>query len=313
MKIHRALDQLPVFKNAVITIGSFDGVHIGHQQIIKRINETAKTINGESVLITFHPHPRLVLAPNNNSLRLITTLNEKAAVLSSYGVDHLVVVPFTKDFSSQSPDEYIENFLVKYFQPKQIIIGYDHKYGKNRAGDITYLKEVKAAHGYEVIEINPQEIEDIAVSSTKIRKALQEGEVARAARLLGHPFVLIGRVVKGLQLGSKLGYPTANIKVAEPYKLIPPQGIYAVQVEHKNHLYNGMLYIGDRPTLDKELEQTIEVNIFDFDLDIYDQELKVIFVDHIREDQKFDSLEELKIQLGADKESALRILPSIKL
>lgn len=309
MKIHKVLDQLPLFKNAVITIGSFDGVHIGHQQIIKRINETAKAINGESVLITFHPHPRLVLAPQNNPLRLITSLNEKAAVLSSYGVDHLVVVPFTKDFSSQSPDEYIENFLVKYFQPKQIVIGYDHKYGKNRAGDINYLKEVKNRYGYEVTEINPQEIEDIAVSSTKIRKALQQGEVARAARLLGHPFMLMGRVVKGLQLGSKLGYPTANVQTTEPYKLVPPQGIYAVQVAHESKLYNGMLYIGNRPTLTEHPEQTIEVNIFDFNLNIYEQELNIIFIKHIREDKKFESLDELKEQLGADKQAALAILP----
>ncbi|MCP4441861.1 MAG: bifunctional riboflavin kinase/FAD synthetase [Aureispira sp.] len=311
MKIHRALEQLPQIKNAVITIGSFDGVHIGHQQIINRINEIAQAIDGESVLITFHPHPRIALKPENNSLRLITTLNEKAEVLRAYGVDHLVVVPFTKEFASQSPDEYIQNFLVKHFQPKRIVIGYDHKYGKNRVGDIIYLKNFETKYGYEVTEISPQEVEDIAVSSTKVRNALQQGEVARAAKLLGHSFVLIGKVVKGLQLGSQLGYPTANIKVAEPYKLIPPQGIYAVQVEYDSKVYNGMLYIGDRPTLEKELAQTIEVNIFDFDTNIYEELLKITFIKHIREDQKFDSLEDLKTQLGADKEAALNILPQI--
>lgn len=306
MNIYRDLVSLPSFHNAVLTIGSFDGVHIGHQQLIKRLCQKAKEENGQSILITFHPHPRLALS--QTKVQLLNTLEEKAQLLAQYGVEELVVVPFTKEFAEQSADEYIEQFLVRHFQPKCIIIGYDHKYGKGRTGDINYLKKLAPKHAYHVEEISKQEVSDIAVSSTKVRRAVQEGEVAKAAQLLGHPFVLTGKVVRGQQIGSKIGFPTANIQVSDPNKIIPPEGIYAVQVIHQENRYKGMLYIGNRPTVDENLEKTIEVNIFDFDYSIYEQDLQVEFIQYLRGDVKFDTLEELKSQLYQDKQAALAAL-----
>lgn len=307
MNIYRNLKELPVFKNAVVTIGSFDGVHIGHQQIIKRLNNLAKSIDGQSVLITFHPHPRLVVAGGDENLKLLNTLEEKAALLKIYGVDNLVVIPFSKEFSKQSPDAYIQDFLVAYFQPKIITIGYDHKFGKNRSGNISYLRKFESKHHFKVVEISEQEVDDITVSSTKIRKALMAGHVVEAQKLLGHPFKISGLVVKGLQLGTTIGFPTANIDIQNEYKLVPPEGIYAVYVCCQKQEFQGMLYIGNRPTVDADLAQTIEVNIFDFNQDIYGQELEITFVKHLRADQKFDSLEELKQQLQKDKIAALAV------
>ncbi|MFK7796646.1 MAG: bifunctional riboflavin kinase/FAD synthetase [Aureispira sp.] len=306
MRIFRNLSQLPSFENPVLTIGSFDGVHLGHQQIIKQINDLAATIHGTSILITFDPHPRLVVGKAHN-LKLLNTLEEKAALLEQYQVDVLVVVPFSQAFANQSPDAYIEDFLVKHFQPSIIAIGYDHKFGKDRAGDISYLKNFEQKHDFQVIEISKQEVADIAVSSTKVRKALLKGDVQQAAQWLGHPFGITGKVVKGLQIGHTIGFPTANIQVLHPYKLIPPIGIYAVRVQHEQTEYEGMLYIGNRPTIDSDLAQTIEVNIFDFDQQIYDEILSVEFVDYLRGDIKFDSLEALKAQLARDKEAALAV------
>ena len=313
MKVYRDLNNLPAFKNAVLTIGSFDGVHMGHQQIIQQINDLAASIDGESVLITFHPHPRLVVSKDKDSLRLLNTLEEKAALLEQYGVDALVVVPFSKEFASQSPDAYIQDFLVAHFQPKIIAIGYDHKFGKDRAGNISYLRKFEEECQFKVVEISKQEVADIAVSSTKVRKALSKGEVRKADKLLGHTFSISGTVVKGLQLGGELGFPTANIQVADAYKLVPPEGIYAVHVVHQKERYQGMLYIGNRPTIDHDLAQTIEVNIFDFNQDIYGQELRVDFIDYLRGDQKFDSLDALRDQLSKDKENALKVLNPISL
>lgn len=310
MRIYRDLSSLPKFDNAVLTIGSFDGVHLGHQQIIQQINNLAKSINGVSILITFHPHPRLVVGQSYD-LRLLSTLEEKALLLEQYEVDVLVIVPFSRAFAEQSPDAYIEDFLVKYFQPSIIAIGYDHKFGKDRKGDISYLKHFENKHNFQVVEISKQEVADIAVSSTKVRKALLKGDVQQAAQLLGHPFGITGKVVKGLQIGNTIGFPTANIEVLDPYKLIPPTGIYAVRIEHKKDQYQGMLYIGNRPTIDQDLAQTIEVNIFDFDQQIYEEMLSVEFVDYLRGDAKFDSLEELKTQLAKDKEAALEVFAQL--
>ena len=308
MKIYRELDNLPEFNNAVLTIGSFDGVHLGHQKIINKINDLAKSIDGESVLITFHPHPRLVVSSDSHNLRLLNTLDEKAELLEMYDVDVLIVVPFSLDFASQSPDEYILDFLIANFQPAIITIGYDHKFGKNRSGNITYLKKFKEEHNFDIVEISKQEVSDIAVSSTKVRNALAEGKVKKAAKFLGHPFCIKGQVVKGLQIGSKIGFPTANIEVADKHKLIPPEGIYSVIVQHNNQSFQGMLYIGNRPTIDNDLCKTIEVNIFDFDENIYDEVLKIDFIEYLRGDIKFDGLDDLKVQLQKDKEAALKSL-----
>jgi riboflavin kinase/FMN adenylyltransferase len=306
MRIYRDLSQLPKFENAVLTIGSYDGVHLGHQQIIKQINDLAASINGVSVLITFHPHPRLVVGKSSD-LRLLSTLEERALLLERYHVDVLVIVPFSRAFAEQSPDAYIEDFLIKYFQPSMVAIGYDHRFGKDRAGDISYLKRFEEKHNFKVVEISKQEVADIAVSSTKVRRALLKGDVRQAAEWLGHPFGITGKVVKGLRIGNTIGFPTANIEVLDPYKLIPPTGIYAVRILHKKQTYEGMLYIGNRPTIDSDLAQTIEVNIFDFDQQIYGEMLSVSFVHYLRGDVKFDSLEALQAQLARDKKAALAV------
>ena len=308
MKIYTDLNKLPVFKNAVLTIGSFDGVHIGHQQIIKKINKHAAQIGGCSVLITFHPHPRLIVSKDSHNLRLINTLEEKAALLEQYAVDALVVVPFSKAFASQSPEAYILDFLVAHFQPAVITIGYDHKFGKNRKGDISYLRKFEEEGGFRVIEISKQEVADIAVSSTKVRQALSSGAVSKAAQLLGHFYSLQGLVVKGQQTGTKIGFPTANVSVQDTHKLIPPEGIYAVEVSIDTQKKGGMLYIGNRPTINKNLKQSIEVNIFDFDQDIYGKIIKLDFVKYLRGDQKFEQLSGLQDQLKKDKIAALKAL-----
>ncbi len=308
MRIFNNLNDLPDFRNAVVTIGSFDGVHSGHQSILKKVNSLARKIDGESIVITFHPHPRQVIFPNDDSLRLITTIDEKVKLFERYGVDNVVVVPFSVEFSQQSADEYIEKFLVEKFHPKYIVIGYDHRFGKNRIGDINYLKWHGTKLGYEVLEIEKQDVEDITVSSTKIRLALEAGLVADAAKLLGHRFTLTGLVEQGQRIGRTIGYPTANLKVPQKHKLIPADGIYAVIVHHREAQYHGMLYIGKRPTLKDHDRRSIEVNIFDFHKDIYNDKLTLEFVGYVRGDMKFDGLEGLRAQLGQDKINAENIL-----
>jgi len=308
MKVFYELEQLPKFKNSVITIGSFDGVHHGHQKIIEKVNQLARQINGESILITFHPHPRLVVYPKDDSLKLITTTEEKIRQMEQYGVDNVVVVPFTVEFSQQSADEYIKKFLVDKFQPKYIVIGYDHRFGLSRQGDVNYLKWHGKSCGYEVLVIEKQEVEDIAVSSTKIRQSLEKGDIQSANRLLNHPFSLSGKVVKGQQIGAKIGFPTANLEIKEKHKLIPPHGIYAVYVLHEDERYQGMLYIGNRPSIKGHDDETIEVNIFDFDQNIYGQQLILHLVEKIREDASFESMEALSQQLAEDKKRSLEIL-----
>ena len=308
MNVFNDLNDLPKFQNAVITIGSFDGVHKGHQEILQKVNALARSVNGESIVITFHPHPRLIVYPNDKSLRLITTIDEKVKLLERYGVDNVVVVPFTIAFSQQSADEYIQKFLVEKFQPKYIVIGYDHRFGLARRGDINYLRWHGKDAGFKVIEIARQDVHDIAVSSTKIREALLSGKMREAGRLMDHHFMLSGTVVHGQKIGAKIGFPTANLDPGHKHKLIPPTGIFAVKVTHQKQTYGGMLYIGDRPTLEEHSNITIEVNIFDFDRQIYGDRLKLEIIERVRDDMKFESLEELSAQLAKDKENSLRIL-----
>ncbi|MCB0638905.1 MAG: bifunctional riboflavin kinase/FAD synthetase [Lewinella sp.] len=314
MRVFYELDQLPAFQNAVITIGSFDGVHRGHQQLLARINRLARRCEGESVVITFHPHPRQVIYPQDDSLRLLTTIEEKVELFGRYGVDNVVVVPFTVEFSQLSADEYIKAFLIDRFAPRFIVIGYDHRFGLNRQGNIEYLKWYSQQAGYEVVEIPPQEVDDMAVSSSKIRRALEAGQVAAAHRWLGHPFSLTGKVVYGQQIGSKMGFPTANIKVGEKLKLLPPDGIYAVRVRYGEKTWDGMLYIGRRPSIADQNKRSIEVNIFDFNQDIYGETLSIEFLDYIRGDETFPTLDDLREQLARDREDVrnrLRELPSV--
>lgn len=305
MRVFYDLNHLPTFRNAVITIGSFDGVHCGHQEIIQRINRLAHQTDGESVLITFHPHPRQIIYPQDGSLRLINTLEEKIRLLERFHVDNIVVIPFTVEFSQQSADEYIQKFILEKFAPKYIVIGYDHRFGLNRIGDINYLRWYGEDNDYEVIEIAKQEVEAISVSSSRIRTALEKADLKTANRLLGHYFTLTGKVVHGQKIGSEIGFPTANLDIADKDKLIPPCGIYAVYVSHEGRSYKGMLYIGDRPTLKTFNHRTIEVNIFDFNQDIYGHELIVELVDFIREDQQFATLDGLQEQLAKDEQKAL--------
>lgn len=315
MRVHYDLDLLPGFTNAVITIGSFDGVHLGHQQLLKKINRLARRIGGESVVITFHPHPRSIIYPQDDSLRLLSTIEEKVDLFARYGVDHLVVAPFSVAFSQLSADEYIHKFLVERFHPRYIVIGYDHRFGLNRLGDVNYLKWHGQALGYEVVQIEKQELDDISISSTKIRYALERGDVKTANRLLGHSYALRGKVVHGQQIGAQLGFPTANIDPAFRYKLIPCDGIYAVRVRHEEVWYDGMLYIGNRPTLKGPEHRTIEVNIFDFDQRIYGHELEVYVLDFIRADANFSDMDALREQLARDRTDAqarLSLLPHPK-
>lgn len=308
MRVFNDLNGLPDFRQAVITIGSFDGVHLGHQQILDKVKGLAQQIGGESIVITFHPHPRLIIYPKDKSLQLITAIDEKVDLLRRYGIDNVVVVPFTVEFSQQSADEYIQHFLVGKFSPRYIVIGYDHRFGLNRQGDINYLKWHGPKCGYEVVEIGKHEVEDIAVSSTKIRTALDAGDMSRACLLLGHCFTLTGTVVHGNKIGKSLGFPTANLDISSPHKLLPPGGIYAIFAYHKGQRYGGMLYIGDRPTLKQYRNKTIEANLFNFDRDIYGDKLRLELVERIRDDQAFDGLEALSAQLALDRQAAKAII-----
>ncbi|MEM9547617.1 MAG: bifunctional riboflavin kinase/FAD synthetase [Bacteroidota bacterium] len=306
MRIFRDINDLPSFTNAVITIGSFDGVHRGHQKIIKRINHLAREINGESIIITFDPHPRKVIYPKDNSLELLSSLDEKIELCEGFGIDNMIVVPFSIEFSQQNPREYIEKFLVGLFSPSYIVIGYDHRYGLNREGNIDLLKEYEDENGFQVIQIKKEELEDITISSTKIRNALKAGNVEEANQFLNHSYSLKGKVTHGDKIGQTLGYPTANIKVHESDKLIPAEGVYGVQCTIEGLKKKGMMYIGTRPTLEgKEPELKIEVNLFDFNDNIYDKEIRAELLYQVRGDVKFDSLEALKTQLEKDKEVVL--------
>ncbi len=312
MKVFRDINALPDFQNPVLTIGSYDGVHRGHQQILERIKEEARKRDGESVVITFHPHPRLVVPKSDATLFLLNDLAEKIQLFESSGIDNLVVVPFSLDFANQSPEAYVEDFLIDKFHPAAIVIGYDHKFGMGRRGDIHLLQAYAQKGHFEVLEIPKHTIQDIGISSTKIRKAILKGEVAYAKELLGHAFSLRGKVVRGKQIGRKLGYPTANISIDNTAKIIPAVGIYAVFVEHKGKRYGGMMYIGNRPTVEGDGRRSIEVNIFDFDEDIYGDILTVFLIKKTREDKRFDSLELLTEQLHIDKVETSAVLAGFR-
>ena len=304
MKIYNHFSEFKKLNNAVATIGTFDGVHYGHQKIIKRLCELAKATGGESVILTFFPHPRLIIDPENQDLKMINTINEKAKMLEGLGVDHLIITPFTRDFSNLTPAEYIQNILVDTIGIKHLIVGYDHRFGKDRKGGLQDLEAFSKNFNYKIEQIPEQDINDVAVSSTKIRTALLDGDVALAANYLGYNFSLYGKVIKGDKIGRTIGFPTANLFVEETYKLIPSDGIYAVTVEMNDQLFKGMAYIGQRPTING-MTRNIEVNIFDFNQEIYGQDIKMTFLEFLRHDVKFTGLEALKIQLQKDKDATL--------
>jgi riboflavin kinase/FMN adenylyltransferase len=304
MAVFYNIEHLPDFNSPVLTIGTFDGVHYGHKTILQEVVAQANEVNGESIVVTFEPHPRKLLFPNQ-PLRLITPLEDKLKLIEATGIQHIVVAPFTKEFSQLSAKEYISQFLVKRFRPKIIIIGYDHHFGHDRTGDINLLKDLQDEFHYKVIEIPPQLIDEATVSSTKIRNALNEGKVNDAALMLGRTYKLKGEVIEGKKIGRTIGYPTANLQPADFDQLIPANGIYAVTVKWNDESFAGMLSIGFNPTVTDEKKRHIEVNIFDFQAIIYGDTLEISFVKWLRAEEKFASLEELKQQLALDKENAL--------
>ncbi|MFD0998474.1 bifunctional riboflavin kinase/FAD synthetase [Ohtaekwangia kribbensis] len=307
MKIYHGIDDFTRLDYAVVTSGTFDGVHVGHQKILNRLREIASRNNGETVVITFWPHPRLVLHPEDDTLKLLNTFEEKAELLKEQGIQHLIRIPFTKEFSQYTSEEFIQKILVETIGTKKLVIGYDHRFGHNREGSFEQLKINAPRYGFEVEEIPRQDVDHVGVSSSKVRKALEEGDIDTTTHFLARPYALTGRVVMGDKLGRLLGYPTANIEIDTKYKLIPADGIYAVTVLHEHTTYKGMLYIGNRPTVNGT-KRNIEVNIFDFVKDIYGESLTLYFHKLIRGDAKFSDLEGLKVQLGIDKQDALRIL-----
>lgn len=311
MQVHYGLESFPKLNFAVVTSGTFDGVHIGHQKILSRLKEIALENAGETVLITFFPHPRLVLSKGKSEIKLLTTLEEKIQLLRNQGIDHFIVLPFTEKFSQMSPEDYVRDIYVNAIQTSYLVIGYDHKFGKDRAGGLEYLQANKAQFHFELEEIRRQDIDEVGVSSTKIRNALLEGNISTANQYLGYPFSISGKVVHGDKIGRTIGYPTANIQINEDYKLIPADGIYAVQCEIQQKKFNGMLYIGNRPTLEGLDLQRIEVNLFDFDANIYDENVRVEFIAKIRNDMKFSDLASLKHQMQKDKIAAQAFLTKL--
>jgi riboflavin kinase/FMN adenylyltransferase len=307
MKIYHGIDDFTALQFAVVTSGTFDGVHVGHQKILSRLREIASRNFGETVVITFWPHPRLVLHPEDDNLKLLNTFEEKADLLKDQGIQHLIRIPFTKEFSQLTSGQFIEEILVKTIGTRKLVIGYDHHFGRNREGSFEELKRNGPKYGFDVEEIPSQEVDHVAVSSTKIRKAIEEGDIDTANHFLGNPYSITGRVISGDRIGSTLGFPTANIDIDTKYKLIPVDGIYAVTVRHAHKIYGGMLYIGYRPTI-HGTKRNIEVNIFDFNQDIYGESLTVFFHRLLRPDQQFTGLEAMKVQLQIDKEQALQVL-----
>ncbi len=305
MQVHQNIHQLPVFKNAVITIGTFDGVHRGHQLILQQLVNQAQQLNGESIIITFYPHPRSVVQQNEQALLLLNTLSERIELMEQYGINHLVIVPFDAAFAELSANAYVDDFLVKYFQPKAIIIGYDHHFGKNRTGDHIFLSKKGMEHQFVLLEIPKHILHEVAVSSTQIRQAIVAQKMDVANDLLGYPYFFSGKVVEGNRMGRTIGYPTANLQMLDETKLIPGDAVYAVQVKLDNdaRLYNAMMNIGYRPTVEGK-SRTIEVHIFNFDEDIYGKILRVYVHAHLRNEVKFNGLDALKMQLAKDKQNA---------
>ena len=308
MKIYNNFSDFVKVPNAIVTIGTFDGVHLGHQAILRDMVKTAKEIGGETVVITFYPHPRQVLNINAANLRFITTQEEKLKRLEMSGVDNVIVVNFTKEFSRVSSEDFISEYILKHINPVKLVIGYDHHFGNNRMGDFNLLNEMQNKYNFELQRIEAHDVENIAVSSTKIRHSLQQGDVERANALLGYQFSYVGKVVSGNKIGRELGYRTANIELEKEFRLIETAGVYATYVDYEGKEYKSMTYIGKKPTVNNEEIENIEVHLFDFDGDLYDKVIKVRFVKRVRGEHKFESLQALKKQIEIDEKNIKEIL-----
>jgi len=303
LKVYTSIDQFAGVQHAVVTLGTFDGLHVGHRKIIKRVRDLANDCHGEVVILTFFPHPRMIINPDDHGVFLLNTPDEKIELMEKSGVDHLIIHPFSTEFSKLDAGSFIADILVKRLNTYKLVIGYDHRFGNNREGSFSDLVRLASEYGFEVEKIPEQDIDDVAVSSTRVRRALQDGEIEVANKLLGSRYRISGMVVKGKQLGRQLGFPTANIQVAD-YKLIPVQGVYICNVYIEQKEFKGLLSIGNRPTVEASGVLSVEVFILDFDADLYGQQIAVEMLHRIRADIKFNGIEELKSQMNADLEFA---------
>lgn len=311
MKVYHDIKDFRKIPNAIVTIGTFDGVHLGHQAVFKQMVDKARQIGGETVVITFFPHPRIVISPSDNRLRLITSQEDKIEHLRRSNIDNLIIINFTKEFSHTSSENFIKDYVVRYIQPAILVIGYDHHFGSNRSGDFDTLSKLGMEFHFAVEKINEQDIEDITISSTKIRSALQQGDIKLANKLLGYSYSTSGIVTHGDSIGRTLGFPTANISIKPEYQLIEKTGVYATIAKVDGKDYPSMTYIGRRPTISNGLPTSTETYIMDFDGDLYGKEIRVTFVDRVRDEMTFDNLERLKSQIQEDKANIIRILSNI--
>ena len=309
LKIFNSIKSFNATKPTIVTIGTFDGVHLGHQKIVAQITKNADALNCESLVLTFFPHPRMVLQ-ESTEMKQLNTLNEKIALLDNLGIDNLVVHPFDKEFSRLTAEEFVKKVLVDVFKIKKIIIGHDHRFGRNRTATIDDLINFGETYGFEVEQISAEEINEVSISSTKIRNALLEGNIELATNYLGYDYSLTGIIIEGKQLGRTIGYPTANITIEEDYKLIPNNGVYIAKSVLNGKTVFGMMNIGTRPTVDGT-KQTIEINFFDFKQDLYGQKITISLLHRMRSEQKFESIDALKNQLGKDKKTALAFIENL--
>ena len=300
MHIHHDFSSLQHVRNAVVTIGTFDGVHLGHAALLKRVSEIAKEVGGETVLLSFYPHPRMVLYPDDHNISLITSPDEKATLLEACGLDHLVIYPFSAEFSRMSAFEYVRDLIVKGLRAHTVVVGYDHRFGRNREGDFKTLVEMSDVFGFAVEEIPAKDVDAILVSSTKVRNALLEHRIDEANMLLGRPYALKGHVVKSRQLGREIGFPTANLQLNFAHKLVPANGVYVTRARTPFGIFNAITNIGMRPTVSQGLQRNIETHIFDFNHDFYDSPLTIELLHFVREEKKFNSVDELKQAIATD-------------
>ncbi len=307
LKVYNSIDEFSKVNNAVVTLGTFDGVHKGHRVIINRLLEIAQQVNGEVVVLTFFPHPRMVLFPDDHGLQLLNTIHERTALMELAGIQHLIIHPFSREFSRKSSTEFVRDVLVNKLGVKKLVIGYDHHFGRNREGSFEDLEELSPIYNFEVERIAEQDVNNVAISSTKIRNALIEGDVKTAKEFLGYEYEITGTVVHGKKLGRTLGFPTANIQLKEDYKLVPANGVYAAKAVLNGQIFKGVMSIGNRPTFDNGA-RSIEINLFDFDTDIYGQTVTIRFTNYLRPELKFNGSEELVAAMNKDKADAIKLL-----